>query len=64
MFSFAWSPCGKYCATSCKDSKLRVYEPRKQTQPIREGKGPVGSRGARVVWALDGHYIVVTGFDK
>ncbi|KAJ4439635.1 hypothetical protein ANN_07763 [Periplaneta americana] len=64
MFSFAWSPCGVYCATVCKDSKLRVYKPRSKTQPIREGKGPVGSRGARVVWALEGRFIVVMGFDK
>ncbi|PSN53324.1 hypothetical protein C0J52_04075 [Blattella germanica] len=64
MFSFAWSPCGGYCATVSKDSKLRVYRPRSNTQPIREGKGPVGSRGARVVWALEGRFIVVMGFDK
>ncbi|XP_047113632.1 coronin-7 isoform X2 [Schistocerca piceifrons] len=64
MFCFAWSPCGAYCATACKDGKLRVYEPRVDVQPIREGKGPVGSRGARIVWALDGQFLVVTGFDK
>lgn len=64
MFCFAWSPCGAYCATACKDGKLRVYEPRVNVQPIREGKGPVGSRGARIVWALDGQFLVVTGFDK
>lgn len=64
MFSLSWSPCGKLIATVCKDSVLRVYEPRVSTQPITEGKGPVGSRGARVVWALDGAFIVVTGFDK
>jgi len=64
MFSFAWSPCGAYCATVSRDSKLRVYKPRSSSQPIREGKGPVGSRGARVVWAFEGCFIVVTGFDK
>ncbi|CAH2006359.1 unnamed protein product [Acanthoscelides obtectus] len=64
MFSFAWSPCGSYCATVSRDSKVRVYKPRHSDQPIREGKGPEGNRGARIVWALDGRYIVVTGFDK
>lgn len=64
MFSFAWSPCGVYCATVCKDGKIRIYKPRSSDVPIREGKGPVGNRGARVVWALDGNYIVTTGFDK
>ncbi|GFG39279.1 hypothetical protein Cfor_02204, partial [Coptotermes formosanus] len=64
MFSLAWSPSGAYCATVSRDSKLRVYKPRSSSQPVREGKGPVGSRGARVVWALEGHFIVVMGFDK
>lgn len=64
IFSFAWSPCGVYCATVSKDGKIRIYNPRKGTSPIHTGKGPVGSRGARVVWALEGSFIVVTGFDK
>ncbi|XP_044017639.1 coronin-7 isoform X2 [Aphidius gifuensis] len=64
IFSIAWSPCGQYLATSCKDCKLRVYKPRTSNVPINEGKGPIGTRGARVIWALDGRYIVVMGFDK
>ncbi|XP_044735362.1 coronin-7 isoform X2 [Chrysoperla carnea] len=64
IFSFAWSPCGNFCATVSKDTKIRVYKPRSSVTPIKEGKGPVGTRGARIVWALDGRYIVVTGFDK
>uniref|UniRef100_A0A1L8E5J6 Coronin n=1 Tax=Nyssomyia neivai TaxID=330878 RepID=A0A1L8E5J6_9DIPT len=64
IFSFAWSPCGTYGATVCRDGRLRVYNPRKSADPIAEGPGPVGTRGARVVWALDGEFIVVTGFDK
>lgn len=64
IFSFAWSPCGKYGATVSKDGKIRIYDPRKSSDPIREGPGPAGSRGARISWAIDGNYIVVTGFDK
>ncbi|XP_037813202.1 coronin-7 isoform X1 [Lucilia sericata] len=64
IFDFAWSPCGKYGATVSKDGKIRIYNPRKSETPIREGNGPVGTRGARIVWALDGQYIVCTGFDK
>lgn len=64
MFSFAWSPCGTRCATVSKDGRIRMYEPRNESHPILEGKGPVGSRGARVVWALEGAFLVVTGFDK
>ncbi|XP_043284475.1 coronin-7 isoform X2 [Venturia canescens] len=64
IFSLAWSPCGQYLASACKDGKLRIYKPRSSETPINEGKGPVGTRGARVVWALDGRYLVVMGFDK
>ncbi|XP_004529503.1 coronin-7 isoform X3 [Ceratitis capitata] len=64
IFDLAWSPCGKLAATVCKDGKLRVYNPRKSETPIREGNGPVGTRGARITWALEGQYIVCTGFDK
>lgn len=64
IFSFAWSPCGTYCATVCKDGKIRVYNPRRSDMPVNEGKGPEGNRGARIVWALDGQYLVVSGFDK
>lgn len=64
IFSIAWSPCGVYVASVCKDGKIRIYNPRKSQQPIREGPGPVGTRGARICWALDGQYIIVTGFDK
>lgn len=64
IFDFAWSPCGKYGATVCKDGKLRIYNPRQSETPIEEGNGPLGTRGARIVWALEGHYIVCTGFDK
>uniref|UniRef100_A0A182MAM5 Coronin n=1 Tax=Anopheles culicifacies TaxID=139723 RepID=A0A182MAM5_9DIPT len=64
IFCFSWSPCGRYGATVSKDGRIRVYDPRKSTQPTKEGTGPVGTRGARIVWALEGEYLVVTGFDK
>lgn len=31
---------------------------------FQQGKGPDGSRGARVLWVLDGHYLLVSGFEK
>lgn len=64
LFAFAWSPCGGMCATVSKDGKLRLYSPRQSATPIREGRGPVGTRGARVVFALDGRYLVTLGFDR
>ena len=64
IFDCAWSPCGVYAATVCKDGKVRIFNPRKSENPIRDGPGPIGTRGARITWALEGHYIVCTGFDK
>lgn len=64
IFSIAWSPCGQYLATVCRDTKLRIYKVRSSNTPIQEGQGPIGTRGARVIWALDGRFVVVIGFDK
>ena len=60
----SWSPCGRYLATFCKDGTLALYDPRiRSNQPIREGVGPVGRRGGRLVW-LDAEHILVSGFNK
>uniref|UniRef100_A0A8D1ECB9 Coronin n=1 Tax=Sus scrofa TaxID=9823 RepID=A0A8D1ECB9_PIG len=64
IFGLAWSPNGQQLATVCKDGRLRVYEPRSSPEPLQEGPGPEGARGARVVWVCDGHCLLVSGFDS
>ncbi|XP_041943104.1 coronin-7-like isoform X3 [Alosa sapidissima] len=64
IFGMAWSPDGMLLATVCKDGKVRVYDPRKSDEPIQEGPGPEGHRGARIVWVLEGKYLLVSGFDN
>jgi len=32
--------------------------------PVQEGKAPEGSRGARIVWAVNMKYLVVSGFER
>lgn len=64
IFSIAWSPDGKYLASVCKDQKLRIFEPRSSEDAIREGPGPQGSRGARVIWVMGGSHLVTTGFSR
>lgn len=63
VFAMAWSPDGKLLATVCKDSKVRIYEPRKSATPVQEGPGPEGHRGARIVWVCEGKYLLVSGFN-
>nr|KAF6440229.1 coronin 7 [Rousettus aegyptiacus] len=64
IFGLAWSPNGQQLATVCKDGHLRVYEPRNSPEPLQEGPGPEGARGARIVWVCDGHCLLVSGFDS
>lgn len=60
----AWSSDGIYLATFSKDSQIRVYEPRASTSPIRQGTGPAGTRGARLMWVQHDSFIAISGFDK
>ncbi|XP_036348859.2 coronin-7 [Ochotona princeps] len=64
IFSLAWSPDGQQLATVCKDGRVRVYEPLHGPEPLQEGPGPEGARGARVVWVCDGRCLLVSGFDS
>ncbi|NXX84869.1 CORO7 protein, partial [Urocolius indicus] len=64
IFSMAWSPDGTKLATVSKDGRLRLYEPRRSLQPLQEGPGPEGSRGARLVWVCSGDFLLVSGFDS
>lgn len=64
IFSFAWSQCGRHIASACKDGKIRIYSPRRSTNPMVEGGTVVPKKGARIVWTNDGEFLVVTGFSK
>lgn len=60
----AWSPDGRHLASVSKDQKVRIFNVRSSSEPVQEGSGPKGLRGARVVWVLNGTHIAVSGFSK
>jgi len=64
IFSFCWSQCGRFIASSCKDGKVRIYNPRVSSSPVVEGGGIIPKKGSRIVWTNDGEFLVVTGFGR
>lgn len=49
---------------SSRDGKIRIFDPRHSADPLVEGGEIVPKKGARVVWAMDGQYLIVTGFSR
>ena len=80
VYSLAWSQCGRFLATSCKDGKIRsvethhtlhywycvfrIYDPRASSTPVREGGNVIPKKGSRLVWTNDNLHLLVTGFTK
>ena len=64
IYSLAWSQCGRFLASVCRDGRVRIYCPRTSLQPLKEDGDIVAKKGARVLWACDGKYLIVTGFSR
>jgi len=64
IYSIAWSQCGRFIASSCKDGMVRIYNPRQSSSPVLEGGGVIPKKGSRIVWTNDGEFLVVTGFGR
>jgi len=61
--SVAWSWDGKLILTTCKDKKLRIYDPRSK-KVVDEAIGHGGSKGSRGIFLGDSGKILTTGFSK
>jgi len=59
--SIAWNAVGTVLATTCRDRKLRLFDPRAGTAPVRVTDGHGGIKGSRVVWLGDRDRIATTG---
>ncbi|KAF8254188.1 DUF1900-domain-containing protein [Wilcoxina mikolae CBS 423.85] len=64
--SMAWSTNGSMLVTTCRDKKLRIWDPRQQ-RAAHEIPGHSGAKNSRAVWLtgdVGGDKIATTGFSK
>lgn len=62
--SIAFNSTGTLLATTCRDRKLRIFDPRVGGEAVRTGEGHGGIKGARLAWMGDMDKIASTGFSK
>jgi coronin-1B/1C/6 len=62
--SIAFSPTGHLLATTSRDRKIRLFDPRVGGEAVRIGEGHAGVKGARVVWMGEHDRIATTGFSR
>ncbi|WWC67163.1 uncharacterized protein I206_101070 [Kwoniella pini CBS 10737] len=60
----AWNAVGTTLATTCRDKKIRLFDPRAGTEAVRITDGHAGVKGSRIVWLGDRDRIATTGFSK
>lgn len=60
----AFNTTGTLLATTCRDRKIRMFDPRTGGQAVRVTDGHSGIKGARVVWMGEHDRIATTGFSK
>ena len=64
LFEIVRYPIIQKCQINQFPPQIRIYSPRRSTQPLVEGGSVVPKKGARIVWTNDGEFLVVTGFSK
>ncbi|KAH9913090.1 microtubule binding protein [Epithele typhae] len=62
--SLCFNPSGTLLATTSRDRKIRIFDPRTGGEPVRLTEGHGGIKGARVVWMGDKDRLATTGFSK
>jgi len=61
--SCVWNRNGSQMATSCKDKKLRLFDPR-QADSVQDWHGHDGVKGSRILFAGKTEYLCSAGFSK
>jgi coronin-1B/1C/6 len=62
--SITFNPTGQLLATTSRDRKIRLFDPRAGGEAVRIGEGHGGIKGARVVWMGEHDRIATTGFSR
>ncbi|GJJ78988.1 coronin-7 [Entomortierella parvispora] len=62
--SVSWKADGALLATTCKDTRIRVFDPRKQETSVQDGVGHAGNRSSRVIWLGEKDLLATVGFNK
>jgi coronin-1B/1C/6 len=62
--SLAFNATGTLMATTCRDRKIRIFDPRAGGEAVRVGEGHGGIKGARLVWMGEMDRLATTGFSK
>lgn len=62
--AFDFDPNGTLLATTCRDRKIRMFDPRAGGEAVRVVEGHGGIKGARITWMGDTGRIATTGFSK
>ncbi|KAF8194693.1 microtubule binding protein [Pholiota molesta] len=62
--SMAFNTTGTLLATTSRDRKLRIFDPRVGGEAVRTNDGHSGIKGSRVTWMGDLDKIATTGFSK
>ncbi|CAO1637112.1 unnamed protein product [Sympodiomycopsis kandeliae] len=59
---FDWT--GNTLVATCRDRKIRTYDPRQGGAPVQTADSHPGVKGSRVIWCGSTDRIVTTGFSK
>ncbi|XP_022124781.2 coronin-7 isoform X2 [Pieris rapae] len=62
--STSWKKDGKLVATSCKDKKVRILDPRVETPVLSVANSHQNIKDSRLVWLGDSDRVLTTGFDS
>uniref|UniRef100_A0A8C8SSG2 Coronin n=1 Tax=Pelusios castaneus TaxID=367368 RepID=A0A8C8SSG2_9SAUR len=62
--SVAWKQDGAFLGTSCKDKKLRIFDPRTKPSAVQSIQGHENNKDSRLLWMNASDYILSVGFSQ